>query len=184
MWHSRRARQPVDRIGEVERLCSDFVEELELPPVDSVLGLLPFVQERIGREVQLVPFTPDLSDPETLDPSAPCGMWIVTDTADYLFYDEGVSPAYTETVAGHEIAHMLKHRKKKKSLDISGFSGVFTDIDPATVQLVLGRTEYTEPDEFEAELIGSFLQEHVRRSRAAAAQGSDPDDPIARTLLR
>lgn len=184
MWHSRRARQPADRIGEVEQRCRDFVEELDLPPVDSVLGLLPFVQERIGREIQLVPFTPDLSDPESLDPSAPCGMWIVTDTTDYLYYDEGVSPAYTEIVAGHELAHMLKHRKKKKSLDISGFGGVFKDIDPATVRLVLGRTEYTEPDEFEAELIGSLLQEHVRRSRAAAARSLAGDDPIARTLLR
>ncbi|MFD4525584.1 hypothetical protein ACFWP7_16990 [Streptomyces sp. NPDC058470] len=184
MWHRRRARRPVDHVGEVEQRCRAFVEELDLPAVDSVLGLLPFVEQKIGREVQLVPFTPDLSDLESLDPSAPCGMWIVTDTTDYLFYDEGVSPAYTEIVAGHEIAHMLKHGKKSKSLDISGFGGVFTDIDLATVRLVLGRTEYVEPDEFEAELISSLLQEHVRRSRAAAARGSADDDPIARTLLR
>ncbi|MCX4826673.1 hypothetical protein OG883_44335 [Streptomyces sp. NBC_01142] len=183
MWHSRRARRPVDQAEEVERRSRAFIEELDLPAVDNVLGLLPFMEQTTGREIQLVPFTPDLSDPDSLDPSAPCGMWIVTDTTDYLFYDEGVSPAYTEIVAGHEFAHMLKHRKTKKSLDLSGLGNVFTDIDPATVRLVLGRTEYTQPDEFEAELIGSLLQEHVQRSRAAAARGSD-DDPIARTLLR
>ncbi|MEO3976912.1 hypothetical protein [Streptomyces sp. CAU 1734] len=154
-----------------------------MPPVDNVLGLLPFVQQVTGREIQLVPFTPDLSDPESLDPSAPCGMWVLTDTTDYLFYDEGVSPAYTEMIAGHELAHMLRHRTKQASLDLSGLDGVFTDIDPATIRLVLGRTEYTEPDEFEAELIGSLLHEHVRRS-CAAALGPAADDPISRTLLR
>jgi hypothetical protein len=79
---------------------------------------------------------------------------------------------------------MLKHRDSKQSLDVSSLGGLITDIDPATAQLVLGRTRFTEPDEFEAEMIGSLLQEHVRKSRAAAARALKADDPIARTLLR
>ncbi|MEU8971243.1 hypothetical protein AB0D11_18535 [Streptomyces monashensis] len=184
MWHSRRARRPVDRTEEVERRSRAFVEELELPAVNSVLELRPFIEQKLNREIRLMPFTPDLSDPASLDPSTPCGLWLATDDTDYLFYDEGVSAAYTEIVAGHEFAHMLKHRHKKESLNVAGLGGLITDIDPATAQLVLGRTQYDEPDEFEAEMIGSLLQEHVSKARAAAARGSQADDPIARTLLR
>jgi hypothetical protein len=184
MWHGRRARRPADKAAEVERRSRAFVEGLGLPAVDSVLDLVPFMEQLTGREIRLMPFTPDLSDPDSLEPVAACGAWLATGTADYLFYDEGVSPAYTEVVAGHEFAHMLKHRDSKQSLDVSSLGGLITDIDPATAQLVLGRTRFTEPDEFEAEMIGSLLQEHVRKSRAAAARALKADDPIARTLLR
>ncbi|TLQ39491.1 hypothetical protein FEF34_39030 [Streptomyces marianii] len=142
------------------------------------------MEQLTGREIRLMPFTPDVSDPDSLEPVAACGAWLATATTDYLFYDEGVSPAYAEVVAGHEFAHMLRHRDSKESLDLSSLSGLITDIDPATAQLILGRTRFTEPDEFEAEMIGSLLQEHVRRSRAAAARAPEADDPIARTLLR
>lgn len=184
MWHGRGARRPADPAGEVEALCRAFVKELQLPPAESVLELLPFIEQKLQREIQLMPFTPDLSDPAALDPSTPCGLWLATDDTDYLFYDEGVSLAYAEVVAGHELGHMLKHRDKKQSVDVAGLGGLITDIDPATVQLVLGRTRYDEPEEFEAEMIGSLLQEHVRKSREAAARRSQDDDPIARTLLR
>jgi hypothetical protein len=184
MWHGRRARRPVDKAAEVERRSRAFVKDLGLPAVDSVLDLVPFMEQLTGREIRPVPFTPDLSDPDSLEPVAACGAWMATATTDYLFYDEGVSPAYTDVVAGHEFAHMLKHRDSKESLDVSSLGGLITDIDPATAQLVLGRTRFTEPDEFEAEMIGSLLQEHVRKSRAAAARASETEDPIARTLLR
>ncbi|MFD7615534.1 hypothetical protein [Streptomyces sp. NPDC059802] len=174
----------MNKATEVERRSRAFVEGLGLPTVDSVLDLAPFMEQLTGREIRLMPFIPDLSDPDSLEPVAACGAWMATATADYLFYDEGVSPAYTDVVAGHEFAHMLRHRDSKKSLDVSSLGGLITDIDLATAQMVLGRTRFTEPDEFEAEMIGSLLQEHVRNSRAAAARAPKADDPIARTLLR
>ncbi|MDX3066038.1 MULTISPECIES: hypothetical protein [Streptomyces] len=157
---------------------------MDLPVVDNVLELLPFMEQKLDREIRLMPFTPDLSDPNSLDGNTPCGMWMATATTDYLFYDEGVSPTYTQIIAGHEFAHMLKHRDKKDSLDVDNLGGLITDIDPATVRLVLGRTRFTEPDEFEAEMIGSLLREHVMNARAAEARSARARDPIARTLLR
>lgn len=184
MWHSRRARRAANKASEVERRSRAFVEGLGLPAVDSVLDLAPFMEQLTGREIRLMPFVPDLSDPDSLEPVAACGAWMATDTADYLFYDEGVSPAYTDVVAGHEFGHMLRHRSSKKTLDVSSLGGLITDIELDTAQMVLGRTRFTEPDEYEAEMIGSLLQEHVRNSRAAVARAVKADDPIARTLLR
>ncbi|WP_368396757.1 hypothetical protein [Streptomyces sclerotialus] len=182
MWRSRCDHEA----DEVERRSRAFVAELDLPPVDSVLDLVPFMENRFGRSIRLMPFTPDPSDPDALDASAPCGMWLATGTTDYVFYDTGISRAHAEVIVGHEFAHMLKRHRGKAPAGSGDLGGLITGIDPSIVQLVLGRTRYNEPEEFEAEMVGSLLQEHVISSRATASRPSrDTDsDPIARTLLR
>ncbi|WP_346096446.1 hypothetical protein [Streptomyces olivaceiscleroticus] len=186
MWRGDRARRSRrDRAAdEVERRNREFVAELDLPPVDSVLDLVPFMEDRFGRSIRLMPFTPDPSDPDALDSSAPCGMWLATGTTDYVFYDTGISRAHAEVIVGHEFAHMLRRHRGKSPVDTGNLGGLITGIDPGIVQLVLGRTRYNEPEEFEAEMLGSLLQEHVSVSRAAASRTSRDADPIARTLLR
>ncbi|MFI8997752.1 hypothetical protein [Streptomyces sp. NPDC053542] len=178
MWRSRRDREA----DEVERRSREFVAELDLPPVDSVLDLVPFMENRFGRSIRLMPFTPDPADADSLDASAPCGMWLATKTTDYVFYDTGISRAHAEIIVGHEFAHMLRRHRGKAPLDQNSLGGLINGIDPSTVQLVLGRTRYNEPEEFEAEMLGSLLQEHVSASRAPRARRDS--DPIARTLLR
>lgn len=177
MWRRRRNREA----DEIERRSRAFVEELELPPVGSVLDLVPFMENRLDRSIRLMPFTPDPSDPDSLDASAPCGLWLATETTDYVFYDTGISLPYAEIILGHEFAHMLKRHRGNSSVAAGDLGGLITDIDPSTVQLVLGRTRYNDPDEFEAEMLGSLLQEHVSTSRSADSRDTDP---IARTLLR
>jgi hypothetical protein len=167
---------------EVEHHCRAFLDTLDLPEADSVLDLVPFMENRRGRSLQLVPFTPDASDPDSLDASAPCGLWLATKTTDYVFYDAGISRSHAEIIVGHEFAHMLKeHRGNTAKSPFGSLGGLITDIDPATVQLILGRTRYNDPEEFEAEMLGSLLQERVSASRSPRSADTDP---IARTLLR
>ncbi|WP_223735606.1 hypothetical protein [Streptomyces purpurogeneiscleroticus] len=183
MWRSRRDREA----DEVERRSRAFVAELDLPPVDSVLDLVPFMENRFGRSIRLMPFTPDPADADSLDASAPCGMWLATDTTDYVFYDTGISRAHAEIIVGHEFAHMLRRHRGKAPIAQGSLGGLIDGIDPSTVRLVLGRTRYNEPEEFEAEMLGSLLQEHVSNPRATASRTSRTardSDPIARTLLR
>lgn len=167
---------------EVERRSRAFLDTLDLPAVDSVLDLVPFMEDRRGRSLQLVPFTPDPADPDSLDASAPCGLWLATKTTDYVFYDAGISRSHAEIIVAHEFAHMLRqHRGNAAKSPFGNLGGLITDIDPGTIQLILGRTRYNDPEEFEAEMLGSLLQERVSTSRPAPAQDTDP---IARTLLR
>ncbi|MDJ0385183.1 hypothetical protein [Streptomyces sp. G-G2] len=183
MWRRRRDRRAVDEAVEAERRGRAFLEELRLPPVDSVLDLVPFMEERLDRSIRLMPFTPDASDPDALDAAAPCGLWLATESTDYVFYDTGISKPHAEIIVGHEFAHMLRQHRGKASVTTGTLGGLITDIDPGTVQLVLGRTRYNNPEEFEAEMLGSLLQEHVSASHHGPRH-TDPADPIARTLLR
>lgn len=181
MWLNRRNRGTDREADEVERRNREFVESLDLPEVDSVLDLVPFMEERFGRSIRLMPFTSDPTDPDSLDASAPCGLWLATGDTDYVFYDTAISRAHAEIIVGHEFGHMLKRHRGNSSTEAGSLGGLITDIDPATVQLVLGRTRYNEPEEFEAEMLGSLLQERVSASRTSDVREADP---IARTLLR
>ncbi|MET9700864.1 hypothetical protein ABZY31_28670 [Streptomyces sp. NPDC006529] len=183
MWRRRRDRRPdlgAPGAVEVERRSRAFLDGLRLPPVDSVLDLVPFMEERLDRSIRLMPFTPDAADPDALDASAPCGLWLATESTDYVFYDTGISKPHAEIIVAHEFAHMLRQHRGKASFSTGTLGGLITDIDPGTVQLVLGRTRYDNPEEFEAEMLGSLLQEHVSTPR----RGPVDTDPITRTLLR
>ncbi|GAA5700865.1 hypothetical protein [Streptomyces avermitilis] len=181
MWPSRRKRGSNHEADEVERRSREFLEELDLPPVDSVLDLVPFMEDRRGRSIRLMPFTPDPTDPDSLDATAPCGLWLATETTDFVFYDTGISRAHAEVIVGHEFAHMLRRHRGDPSNGVGNLGGLISAIDPRTVQLVLGRTRYNDPEEYEAEMLGSLLQEHASTSRSGCTRGTDP---IARTLLR
>ncbi|MGW7089989.1 hypothetical protein ACWGH2_41770 [Streptomyces sp. NPDC054871] len=155
-----------------------FLDSLNLPDVDSVRALTPFVEARTGRPILLIPVAHDQM-PEALDADAPCGMWLATDTSDHIFYDADTSTAHADVIIGHELAHMLKGHRDQGS-PVGDLGGLLPDLDPAVIRILLGRTQYTEPDEHEAEMLGSLLQEHV----ASCSTTAEDDDPISRTLLR
>ncbi|MFE3761939.1 hypothetical protein ACFXPI_09280 [Streptomyces sp. NPDC059104] len=182
MWPRRRRRAADHEADEVERRNRAFVDGLDLPAVDSVLDLVPFMEERFDRSIKLMPFASDPADPDSLDASAPCGLWLATGDTDYVFYDTAISRAHAEIIVGHEFGHMLGRHRGDTPLAAGNLGGLITDIDPATVQLVLGRTRYNEPQEFEAELLGSLLQE--RLATPVRVADTPEADPIARTLLR
>lgn len=111
MWPRRRKRAADHEADEVERRNRAFVDGLGLPDVDSVLDLVPFMEERFDRSIRLMPFASDPADPDSLDASAPCGLWLATGDTDYVFYDTAISRAHAEIIVGHEFGHMLgRHR--------------------------------------------------------------------------
>ncbi|MFB6505581.1 hypothetical protein ACFC07_22180 [Streptomyces sp. NPDC056099] len=165
--------------AEVYARSRAFLSSLRLPAVDSIRDLAPFVEDRTGRPIKLIPVAHD-EMPEALDADAPCGMWLATDTSDHIFYDADTSTAHADVIIGHEFAHMLRGHRDQGS-PVGDLGGLVPDLDPAVIRVLLGRTKkYAEPDEHEAELLGSLLQEHV----ASRLTIVGADDPIARTLLR
>ena len=89
-----------------------------------------------------------------LSAEAPCGLWIGTDRADYVFYDPGTSPLHAEHIVLHELAHILCGH----SGGDAAMSRLFPDLDPAAVGRVLGRVSYTSEQEREAEMMASLIR--------------------------
>ncbi|MFI1890369.1 hypothetical protein [Streptomyces jumonjinensis] len=159
------------------RACRTFVRSLQLPPVAGIRDLVPELERRTGRSLQL--------QPAEIGLSAPCGMWIATRATDYVFYDPQTSRAHQDHIIAHEFGHMLKQHR-----GVPGYSanaeGLIQMMDPSVIELVLGRTDYDEIEEQEAELVGSYLQQHIHASRirVKAQPGDLTADRVAKTFLR
>ncbi|MDI3390382.1 hypothetical protein QIS99_29945 [Streptomyces sp. B-S-A8] len=165
------------------RSCREFVRGLGLPAVAGVRDLVPYVEQRTGRALRLEPAEVAASE------SVPCGMWLATRDTHYVFYDPRTSRSHQDHIIAHEFGHILKEHRGGPALRDKDAGALITHIDPAVVRAVLGRTDYAEHDEREAELIGSCLQAHTRRHAPHAdtdvrpAPGADAAR-VARTLLR
>ncbi|MDQ8707194.1 hypothetical protein RCO28_32715 [Streptomyces sp. LHD-70] len=172
-----RARRGEPSPDEIRRSCRDFVLGLSLPAVAGVRDLVPYVERRTGRALRLEPAEVAASE------SVPCGMWLATRDTHYVFYDPRTSRSHQDHIIAHEFGHILKEHRGGPALRDKDAAALITHIDPAVVRAVLGRTDYAEHDEREAELIGSYLQAHTS-PYAAAAPAEEDAARVARTLLR
>ncbi|GAA2454897.1 hypothetical protein [Streptomyces macrosporus] len=151
-----------------------FVRGLGLPPADSIRDLLPAIEERPGHPIRLMPA------PAGTDRSL-CGMWIRTADVDYVFVHPETSRFHQDHIIAHELGHVLRnHRGGPASGPVSPVTErLVPTLDPAVVRMMLGRGDYEHRDEQEAELIGSYLQQHVHRRPVHRTTGR-----VAQTLLR
>ncbi|MEV6347902.1 hypothetical protein [Actinoplanes sp. NPDC051851] len=101
-----------------------------------------------------------------LGSGAPCGIWMATPTADYVFYDPDTSPLHAEHIVLHEIAHILCGHTAA-----GAGTALFPDLDPALIASVLGRAGHTTAQEREAEMLASLIRTAGRPPQ---------DDPLSR----
>jgi hypothetical protein len=112
----------------------------------------------------------------------PCGLWLATDSVDYICYERDTSVPHQQHIALHELGHILcGHGNSQPLHDVLG--GLFPQLDNRTLKIMLARRHgmHTDTDESQAEAFAYAVLDRVRRrppdktSRAYA-----PDDQIAR----
>ncbi|MEU9291094.1 ParH-like protein [Streptomyces sp. NPDC048275] len=164
MWSARRRRQ------------GDLLVDLDLPHITSVRDLRDEVSRRTGREVIL--------EPQEQAPSV-CGACAVTESAVYVFYDPRTSPLHQDHIIAHEFSHLLLGHHESRPLSALA-PALITTMDPAVVQMMLGRTKYDEAEERDTELLASLVQSRIidRRLRSDESSGDDVQDRVTHTLLR
>ncbi|MYQ48762.1 secondary metabolite protein [Streptomyces sp. SID4985] len=102
-----------------------------------------------------------------------------------MFYDPRTSSLHQDHIIAHEFSHLLLgHHERRPTSALS--STIFTNIDLATVQMMLGRTKYEEDEERDTELLASLLQRKIidRWLRSDESSGDEVQDRVAHTLLR
>lgn len=148
----------------LRRRCERVLDELAAPDGADARELCALVGQRQGKPIHLVA--------ESLPPQSPCGLAVRTGTFDAIIYERHTTPLHQEHIIGHELGHILCGHDTATVFDAEASRLLLPDLDPALVQAVLGRTNYTEVEEREAEMIASLI---LRRS-VAGATGRDPDD--------
>ncbi len=83
-----------------------------------------------------------------------------------IAYDSGTTDFHIDQIIAHEVGHMvLGHDAGTASP--AGIERLLPDIDPALIRRVLGRSEFRDDQEDEAEQFGDLFLSGVSRWRAS-----------------
>ncbi|AVH61021.1 secondary metabolite protein [Streptomyces dengpaensis] len=102
-----------------------------------------------------------------------------------MFYDPRTSTLHQDHIIAHEFSHLLLGHHESRPLSAL-VPTLITTMDPAVVQMMLGRTKYDEAEERDTELLASLLQRRIldRWLRSDDSSGDDVQDRVTHTLLR
>jgi len=152
----------------LRRQCEARVRDLDIPIPFGVTELCSRLAASRGRRLSLLPMD--------VHADGPCGLWIATTTADYIFYEARTSPPHQEHIVLHEVGHMLCSHQAAPVLGDAATELLLPNLDPAMVSTVLGRTHYSVVEEQEAELIATLILGRV--SRRAHPSRAEPSTPV------
>jgi alcohol dehydrogenase YqhD (iron-dependent ADH family) len=92
----------------------------------------------------------------------PCGLWVSTDTDDYIYARQGTSSLHHKHFVLHEVGHMIcGHQGLDPAL---GLASMLPHLKPEMIRRALGRTTYSDPQEQEAEAFADLLYHYARRN--------------------
>ncbi|MGC0332163.1 hypothetical protein RKD23_005153 [Streptomyces sp. SAI-170] len=172
MGDGRRAR--TDTWSDFRTRCDAILDDLPLDPSQppTIDALCAAIEERHGRALTLSPLPSAAGATAGL-----CGLWISLGEADHIFYETSTSAFHQRHIILHEISHLLLDHRAGRDDDLSGpgMEALFPGLDPAMVRRLLarGRTDYTELQERQAELMATLIHQ---RSAAGASRTAPPPD--------
>ncbi|MFD7432244.1 hypothetical protein ACFV6Z_35075 [Streptomyces sp. NPDC059818] len=138
------------RDRELRRRCKRELRSLGVQPPLNVTVLCRLLGERRNRPIQLVPYR--------LPAHGAYGLWIATDSTDYIFYQQETSKAHQNHIIVHEIGHILADHQSG-GLDDALLGAIMPSISLDVVKRLLGRTSYDEEREHEAEMMATIILE-------------------------
>lgn len=136
----------------------ELVDRLDLPRPFNLTLLCRSVGEQRGRPIVLVPLG--------LSALGPCGLWLATDTVDYICYEQDTSVPHQEHIVLHELGHILCGHGGSETLGTS-LGGMFPDLGGEALRIMLARGQhgYADQQEAEAESFAYALLDRVHDRR-------------------
>ncbi|MER5932158.1 hypothetical protein [Streptomyces sp. NPDC002054] len=131
----------------LRRRCQTILGHLDLTEPFSVDALCARMAEQRGRPILLHPLPREAAE------SGICGLWVGTDSADFVFYEAQTSPLHREHIVLHELGHILFGHNA-----LAGEDGEDGEDAADAVPRILGRTNYTTRQEQEAEMLASMIR--------------------------
>jgi hypothetical protein len=143
----------------IEQRCrtrlKEILSKLNLTGVTTIAELCHAVGEARQRAIYLiaVPLPPGLT-----------GMWIPMTDLDIIAYADQAPPIVRSQTIAHELAHLLAgHHVHDEGETSPHLLALFTHLAPERIQQFLagslGRTGYDSEEEYEAEFLGSLIEQ-------------------------
>lgn len=139
------------RERDLRRRCRRLLNELDIRPPLDVTELCRRVGERRGKPIRLVA--------HPIPVPGPFGVWIATETADYILYQERTTRSHQNHIILHELGHLLAGHRSDTGHDDPMLTELYPDIEPDAVRRALRRTSYDDSQELEAETVATIILE-------------------------
>ena len=154
--------------------CRAVLADVGVPDPFSVDAFLERLIAQRGRPIRLMPM--DSS------PGAPCGMWLKTERADYVFHERASTPLHRDHIVLHELGHLLCDHSSQAAGGDGALAQLLPGLSTETVRHVLGRTAYASRHEQEAEVFASLLLQRRPAPRPGTADASPETARLRRRL--
>ncbi|RCG28228.1 hypothetical protein DQ384_24150 [Sphaerisporangium album] len=151
----------------LRRQCRRLLRELDIRPPLDVRELCRRLAERRGRDIRLVSYP--------IGTPGPFGLWFMTDTTDFIYYQQATTPPHQDHIVLHEIGHIIADHPCDEAV---ADDEALTPEIPAGGR-VLRRTCYDTKYEREAELIATIILEWASVLNVTH-HPSEPSDALER----
>ena len=156
--------------------CDVISRAVDLPTPFDLAAFRDRLAAARGRTITLLPMTTGTAG------NRPCGMWVATEDADYVFFEEATSPLHRGHIVLHEFGHMLCGHASSQLDEAELASLLLPDLDAAMVRRVLTRTSYTRVEEQEAEMTATLILQRAGRSNRAASTTAPEERAVLERL--
>lgn len=134
----------------LRRRCQRLLRELGVRPPLDVRLLARRLADKRGRPIRLIAYP--------IEVPGPFGLWLATESADYILYQQDTTRPHQDHIILHEIGHIIgDHRSDDQ--DDAVWQTLMDGPDPTAVRRALRRTAYDNEQEHEAEMIATIILE-------------------------
>lgn len=98
--------------------------------------------------------------------SQPSGIWITTDSTDFICYKAETTKFHQRHIIFHEIGHIICNHRGAVPIGATTADRLFPNLDTRLVHDMLRRTGYPDVQEQEAEMMASLIQASSPRHSA------------------
>jgi hypothetical protein len=160
--------------------CDDLLERLGIPAQGVGQVSVDDIRDRVeglrSRPMHLISVV--------TGPGSPTGMWVETQTADYVFFDGATSPLHQAHIVCHEVGHMLLGHTGVADLHQEHVGKLCRDLQTDPPSPVLLRRRHETSHEREAEVFATMACERIGNVRAAVrGRTVDEDTDLFARLL-
>ncbi|MCX4586282.1 ImmA/IrrE family metallo-endopeptidase [Streptomyces sp. NBC_01481] len=139
--------------------CARILNGLEGAQPPTVEELCQAIARQRGRSLTLSPLPRHAGDSAGV-----CGLWVGLRDSDHIFYEASTSGLHQRHIILHELAHLLlDHGTAGAGGSRAGVECLFPGLDPGMVRRLLarGRTDYSEAQEQEAEVMATLIHSRI-----------------------
>lgn len=139
------------------REMADRARELPIPEPWDLGKFIANIAQMRGRPIHLIG-----TDTVTAAGSA-CGLWLVRPDDDVIVYDKNTSAYHIDQIVRHEVGHMILGHDRGMATEqvprdpVAFFGDALPDLSTDLIRAVLGRTDFANDQEREAETFANLI---------------------------